>query len=77
MKPGLQHHYSENNHHPEFWGEDSWHKMGMLPMLEMLADWQVSSKGRIDWEKVKKRFSIPEDIFILLKNTAKDIFIDK
>lgn len=46
-KPAIEHHYSVNSHHPEFYpyGVDD---MSLLDVLEMLCDWKAASERMQD-----------------------------
>lgn len=47
IKKGLNHHYAENDHHPEHIdGTIGW--MAMPQMMEMLADWKAASERHHD-----------------------------
>jgi hypothetical protein len=71
-KPTLQHHYSRNSHHPEFYGGDIG-KMSMLDLIEMQMDWRASLKKNINgniersFKINKERFNISDEMIRLLK----------
>ena len=44
LKPALDHHYSVNDHHAQFHGEEGINGMNLLSLLEMLADWKASGE---------------------------------
>lgn len=43
MKPGLDHHYAKNPHHPEHW-RGGITDMPLVYLLEMLVDWWAAGK---------------------------------
>lgn len=59
LKPALDHHYAENDHHPEHY-ENSVAGMNLAALVEMFCDWRASSQ---DMEKSVNhccdRFNIP------------------
>lgn len=76
MKVALDHHYSNNRHHPEF------HKKGikgmnLLDLIEMICDWKAASErhsnGNIitSIESNKKRFDMSDELTQILLNTDK------
>ena len=86
MKPALDHHYSVNRHHPEFFedirrdtgGEGSLlERMNLVDVLEMICDWKASvvrnKKGDIyeSIEKNQKRFEYTDELKSILINTAR------
>ena len=76
IKIALRHHYENNQHHPEFY-EDGYAGMSMLDKLEMLADWQSSTKrnGGDIFESIEigqKRFGYSETEKQLLIRTIKE-----
>jgi hypothetical protein len=74
MKPALEHHYSENPHHPEFWS-DGIKSMSLLDLLEMLCDWIAATKRHKDGDIRKsieinqKRFGYSDELKRILVNT--------
>lgn len=75
MKPALDHHYANNSHHPEHFGDEGVAGMNLFDLLEMLFDWKASTLRHADSDlhdslkKNTKRFDIPEPIVRLLANT--------
>jgi hypothetical protein len=55
LGPALQHHFAENDHHPEHW-PNGVQDMSLLSLLEMLCDWRAAS------ERVKQRTDDPEKV---------------
>lgn len=86
LGPALDHHFRENDHHPEHYA-DGVNGMSLLSMLEMLCDWRAAServKQRLDDpEKVRtfeaglaynqERFGYSDEIAGLLLNTAREL----
>lgn len=87
LGPALQHHFAENDHHPEHYGEQGVRGMSLMALIEMLCDWRAASermKQRTDDpEKVKsfesgllhnkERFGISDDLYEILLNTAREL----
>lgn len=75
MKPALDHHYSNNRHHPEF-NPNRIEDMNLFDLLEMLIDWKCAtlrhSNGDINksLEINKDRFNISPQLLQVLKNTV-------
>ena len=78
MGIALTHHYQFNQHHPEYWSNGI-KDMSLIDLIEMKTDWKAAtlrhSDGDIDksLEINKNRFSIPEFLFQILKNTVKQL----
>jgi len=76
MKPALDHHYAENNHHPEHW-ENGIADMDLVDLTEMLCDWKAATLRHDDGDLIKsieqnqKRFGYSNDIKKLLLKTAR------
>lgn len=76
MKPGLDHHYANNRHHPE-WHADGVNDMTLIDLLEMLADWKAATERHADGDLVrsfeiqKERFGISDQLTRILANTAR------
>jgi hypothetical protein len=78
LKPALQHHYANNNHHPEH------HKNGiidmtLLDMIEMFVDWKAASL-RHNNGNIKKsieingtRFDMNQQLVKIFENTVKEM----
>lgn len=78
MKVALDHHYAEYRHHPEHF-ENGIKDMTLIDLLEMLVDWNVSTKRNKNGdlnksisEFCKKRFGYGEELERILLNTAKE-----
>lgn len=78
MQPALDHHYRENNHHPEYY-EDGIEGMSLIDLIEMVCDWMAATKrvqnGDISTslEINKKRFGIDDQLAKILENTVVTI----
>jgi hypothetical protein len=78
MGEALDHHYANNSHHPEHFsnGIDG---MSLMDLVEMICDWKAAGErhdnGSIgaSLEHNKKRFKIGDQLFSVLKNTAKEL----
>jgi hypothetical protein len=76
MKVALDHHYANNSHHPEHY-ENGIDGMTLIDIIEMLADWQASTKRTKDGDIMKsleiqkERFGISDQLYNILVNTVK------
>lgn len=74
MKPALDHHYSVNRHHPEYF-EHGINDMNLLDLLEMLIDWKAATLRHDDGDILKsleinqKRFGYSNELKSLLLRT--------
>ena len=77
MKPFIDHHYSLNSHHPEYY-RDGINGMNLLDLLEMVCDWKAAGERHIEKptsivqsiEINAKRFEIDEQLKQILLNTV-------
>lgn len=73
MKPALDHHYANNRHHPEH-HPDGILGMGLVDLLELLADWSAAAERHPDGNIYKSleinagRFKIPDALVTVLRN---------
>jgi hypothetical protein len=77
IKPAIQHHYENNDHHPEFF-EDGISQMNLIQLVEMVCDWiAASERSQKDifegLEMNKERFKIDDQLFAIIKNTVKEL----
>jgi hypothetical protein len=78
LKPTLDHHYSNNSHHPEHY-KNGIDDMDLLDVIEMLMDWKASTERHDDGnihsslEINKNRFHISEQLYNILNNTIKNL----
>lgn len=77
MKVGVDHHYSHNRHHPEYF-PDGINAMNLIDLLEMLVDWKAAGERhkRVPGDILKsieinaERFKIDPQMKQILLNTA-------
>ena len=78
MKTCLDHHYSNNTHHPEHHRGGFW-DMTLLDWIEMLADWKAATQRHADGDLYRsidqnaKRFGYDENMIAVLKKTARSM----
>lgn len=86
LGPALQHHFQNNDHHPEHY-ENGVRGMSLMAVIEMLCDWRAASergKQRTDNpEKVKtfeaglaynqERFGYSDELAEIILNTAREL----
>lgn len=83
IKPGLDHHYVNNDHHPEHFGEQGISGMNLYQLLEMWIDWTAAVKRHADGNIFnslmynRDRFHIDDQLFNILLNTATEDFPDQ
>ena len=83
IKPGLEHHYAENDHHPEHFGKQGISSMNLYQLLEMWIDWTAAVKRHADGNIFnslmynRDRFHIDDQLFSILLNTATEDFPDQ
>jgi hypothetical protein len=75
MKVALDHHYANNQHHPEFW-ENGVNDMDLIDLIEMIFDWKAASERHADGDIMKsikinqKRFGLSDQLVRILENTV-------
>jgi hypothetical protein len=78
LKKTLDHHYSNNRHHPEFF-KNSLSGMNLFDIVEMISDWKAATLRHNDGdiykslEINKERFNISNELYLILKNTIEEI----
>lgn len=78
IKPALDHHYSKNSHHPEFW-KDGIRGMSLVDLIEMICDWKAASLRHHDGDVNKsieinqKRFGYSDELKQIFYNTLLEI----
>jgi Family of unknown function (DUF5662) len=75
IKPAIKHHYSVNDHHPEY-HEHGVADMNLIQVLEMVCDWMAASDrsgSRSGFDINKTRFGIDDQLFEIIMNTVKYI----
>lgn len=76
LKPALDHHYSQNSHHPEHY-PNGISDMTLIDIVEMICDWKASTLRTSDGNLLKsierntERFQIDDQLKQILINTAK------
>ena len=79
MKPALDHHYSENKHHPEHF-ENGVLGMDLIDLLEMICDWKAATLRHNNGDIMKsveinqKRFGYSDELKQIFINTIKNQF---
>lgn len=77
MQVGIDHHYSVNRHHPEFF-VDGINGMNLVDLIEMLCDWKSAGERHTQYpgdilksiEINSERFKIDPQLKQILFNTA-------
>lgn len=80
-KKGLDHHFAENRHHPEYFGNDI-SKMNLFDLIEMFADHYASSlvsdtKYDIGEMKNSKNYHYDKQILQIFLNTYNEYLKDR
>jgi hypothetical protein len=81
MKPALDHHYSNNRHHPEYF-ENGIRGMTLVDLVEMLLDWWAATQRHDDGDIFRsitlneKRFNIPPELSDIFRNTIKALQVE-
>lgn len=75
MKPGLDHHYAVNDHHPQFF-ERGVHGMGLVQLVEMIIDWKAAGErhGGCLFRSIElnaERFGYGPELKNIFLNTAR------
>ena len=75
LKPGLEHHYGENSHHPEHF-PNHLNGMSLIDVVEMFCDWCAAIERHKDGnifrslEYNRIRWKIDPQLYDILYNTA-------
>ena len=71
MSRAMKHHFAENRHHPEHFGEANTSDMNLIDLIEMLCDWKADDDimGSIDINQ--KRFGYSDELAQIFRNTAE------
>jgi hypothetical protein len=78
LKPALDHHYSRNRHHPEFFKRGV-SDMNIIDLIELLCDWKASTLRHHDGNLRKSieinrdRFQMSQQLIDILENSI-DLF---
>lgn len=76
IKPALDHHYSKNRHHPEYF-DNGILGMNLIDLIEMVVDWKSSTMRHNDGDVYnsieinQKRFGYSDELKQIFINTAK------
>lgn len=77
LKPMLDHHYANNSHHPEHYGEKGINGMTLFDVAEMSQDWIAASERGgetvINLTSSQKRFNIDAQLMDILRNTYDEL----
>lgn len=79
MKSALDHHYTENRHHPEHF-EHGVKDMTLVDLCEMIADWKAATLRHDNGDIFKsleinqKRFGYSDELKQIFKNTVNECF---
>jgi hypothetical protein len=78
MKVALDHHYSNNRHHPEYF-ENGINDMTLIDLIEMLCDWYAATQRHNDGDIFKSiefnktRFNMSDQLVSILTNTVNEL----
>jgi hypothetical protein len=79
MQVGLDHHYANNRHHPEYF-KNGINDMNLIDITEMLCDWKAATLRHNNGdlftsiELNQKRFKYDDQLKSILINTAKELY---
>nr|DAW40918.1 MAG TPA: hypothetical protein [Caudoviricetes sp.] len=79
LKPALDHHYSHNSHHPEYY-KDGINDCNLFDLVEMLCDWKAASERHADGNIFKSiqinktRFAMAGQLAKIFENTVNKLF---
>lgn len=77
LKPALDHHYSNNSHHPEYY-HDGIDGMSLFDIVEMYCDWKAAIKRTKDGSFLKSlelnrsRFKMTPQLYSIFLNTHEE-----
>lgn len=79
LKPALEHHFANNRHHAQYFGEKGMKGMNLFDILEMLMDWKASGERggggniykSIEINRTRKNINLSDDVAEILINTAE------
>jgi hypothetical protein len=78
LGPALEHHYTNNRHHPEH-HDSGITGMTLMDLCEMLADWYAAGQRHADGDLGRSlvvqqdRFAIGDQLMDILENTARHL----
>ncbi len=76
VKPAINHHYSKNDHHPEF-HKNGIEDMDLVQLCEMIADWKAATERNLNGNIRKsldinsQKYDICPQLKRILENTIK------
>lgn len=76
QKPAIDHHYSVNRHHPEFF-PNGYKDMTLVDLIEMLCDWKAATLRHGDGDIMKsivinqERWGYSDELRGIFENTAE------
>ena len=79
VKPAIDHHYSKNSHHPEFY-KNGINDMNLVDVLEMLMDWLAATERnkngniRKSIEHNTGRYGMAPQLAQIMQNTINRYF---
>ena len=80
LDAALLHHYSVNDHHPQYHGEMGMNGMSLMSLSELLADWFAAGKRHSNGSMARslavneKKFNVSEvNLQTILENTAIEL----
>lgn len=82
LKIGLDHHYANNSHHPEHYGNGI-NGFDLFDLIEMFFDWKAATERHADGniyksiEINKERFGISDQVCNILRNTCDGLNYNK
>jgi hypothetical protein len=77
FKEVLKHHYDNNRHHPEHFGDAGVSGMNVIDLLEMICDWSASSQRMATKDFFsglpvqKDRFNLDPQLYSIIVNTME------
>ena len=76
---GLQHHYANNSHHPEYY-ENGVNGMSLLDVMEMMCDWKAAGERHTDGGDIMRsimmnrdRYGLSQQMVDIMMNTAMEM----
>ena len=74
IRPAVEHHYHENDHHPEY-HNNGVNDMTLVQLMEMLCDWLAASeRSQVSFarflEGAKGKYGIDEQLFAIICQTV-------
>jgi hypothetical protein len=78
LKPALDHHYAQYDHHPEH-TPDGVAGMSLMALIEMLIDWKAAGERHATgdiWKSLeinRQRFGLSDQLYAILCNTAREL----